>query len=58
MLIVIYYKSGLKNYYYVHVCSNKYYCLLKKKKLVMSPIKIANILSDNKELLLKADVIN
>ena len=29
-----------------------------KKKLVMNPIKIANILSDNKELLLKADVIN
>ena len=30
----------------------------KKKMLVMNPIKIANILSDNKELLLKADVIN
>ena len=26
---VIYYKFGLKDYYYFHVCSNKYYCLLK-----------------------------
>ena len=30
---VIHYKSGLKYYYYFHVCSNKYYCLLKKKCL-------------------------
>ena len=27
----MYYKPGLKHYYYFRVCSNKYYCLLKKK---------------------------
>ena len=29
---VMYYKPGLKQYYYFRVCSNKYYFLLKKKK--------------------------
>ena len=28
---VMYYKPNLKHYYYFCVCSNKYYCLLKKK---------------------------
>ena len=28
---VKYYKPYLKHYYYFRVCSNKYYCLLKKK---------------------------
>ena len=29
---VMYYKPSLKHYYYFRVCSNKYYCLLKKKE--------------------------
>ena len=40
------------------MCVLKVLLFTQKKKLVMNPIKIANILSDNKELLLKADVIN
>ena len=36
---VMYYKPGLKYYYYFRVYSNKYYCLLKKKNSIMTPLK-------------------
>ena len=38
---VIYYKLNLKYYYYYfRVCSNKYYCLLKKKNKDVYPILV------------------
>ena len=38
----MYYKLGLKHYYYYfRVCSNKYYCLLKKKN---KNLKLSSIL--------------
>ena len=33
----MYYKSGLKYYYYFRVCSSKYYCLLKKNNRDVCP---------------------